>query len=111
MAKLFQRRENYGFSNRVHPKKGVISFLLSIILLMAYLALFIAASKGHGGILSGLAGIFIFGGAIVGFSLAMISMKEEDIHYRFPFLGAFMNGILILIGVALYFAGMATTLR
>jgi len=111
MAKFFRKKDNYRFTNRVHPKRGIASMLIAISLLIMYSLLFVASSKGHKGILLGVAGVLIWLGSIAGFSLAILSMKEEDIHYRFPFLGAFLNGLLILTGVALYFAGMATMLR
>lgn len=110
MIRIGKRRDAYTFSDKVHPKEGILSVVLAIILLISYVSLFFITSKKQGGLLIGVLGLLLFALALVGFIVAVKAMKKEDIKYRFPIIGMVLNGIIVIISVSLYFIGLASNI-
>lgn len=110
MIRIGKRRDAYTFSDKVHPKEGIASVVIGTVLFISYLILFLITSKKQGGLLVGLLGLVLFALACTGFSIAVKAMKKEDIRYQFPIIGMFLNGIIVIISVSLYFIGMASTI-
>ncbi len=106
MFNLKRKRDSYRFSDKVHPIQGIASVGIAVLLLIGMIFLFLLSSKHPGILIIGLAGIFIFFGSIAGEVLAIMGIRREDIHYRFPIMGILMNGFIIIICVALYVAGL-----
>lgn len=110
MIRIGKRRDAYTFSDKVHPKEGIASVVMGAVLLIGYLSLFLITSKKQGGLLIGVIGILLFALACAGFTIAVKTMKKEDIRYQFPIIGMILNGIIVIISVSLYFIGMASTI-
>ena len=110
MIRIGRRRDAYQFTDKVHPKEGMISIIISIILLCGFVTLFFITSKQQGGLLVGVLGIIIFFCSIVGVWFGIKAIKKEDIHYRMPILGIILNGIVLIISMSLYFVGMASNI-
>ncbi|SES79943.1 DUF6142 family protein [[Clostridium] polysaccharolyticum] len=108
MMQIGKRREAYTFSDKAHPKEGIFASILGGVLLIAFLVLFAVTSKKQGGLGVGLAGLLILFCSIAGIVLSIRAMKKEDILYRYPVIGLAVNGIVLLISIALYFAGLAS---
>lgn len=110
MIRIGKRRDAYRFTDKVHPKEGIISVIISAVLLLGFCALFIITSKQQGGLLVGVLGILIFFCSIIGLWFAIKAMRKEDIKYQFPIIGMILNGIVLIICVSLYFIGMASNI-
>lgn len=107
MGKRARSRSNFKFSDRIHPITGIISVALAVLSSVMIIGLFVSSSQsdGKGGILLGLAGLLALIISSVGMFFSVIALKKEDIHYRFPVLGAILNGLLIIIYLILYIYG------
>lgn len=110
MIRLKKRKTAYTFSDKTHPKEGILSVILGFILLISFLILFLITSRKQGGLLIGGLGLCIFFCSIAGIWLSVKAMKKEDILYRFPVIGIIINGIVLLISVSLYFIGLAANI-
>lgn len=106
--KVVKRRNNFKFSDKNHPKLGIISVALGVISLAILILSSYVSSKSHGNgtIYLGLAGIFALIVSIIGMVLAIKSVEEKEIFYRIPILGIILNGCLIIGYVILYFIGL-----
>jgi hypothetical protein len=62
--------------------------------------------KGEGGMLIGIIGIILFVIALFGFILSYRELKQRDIYYRFPMIGIITNGIMLIIFMIIYIAGL-----
>ena len=51
-------------------------------------------------------GFLLFGLAIFGFIISYKAFKERDIFFRFPIIGAALNGLMIIILLILYIMGL-----
>lgn len=111
MIRIGKRREAYTFTDRVHPKEGILSVASGGLLLISFLVLFLLTSRKQGGLLIGVLGLLIFAFSIFGVWLALKAMKKEDIYYRFPILGIVLNGIVVIVSVSLYFMGLASNIK
>lgn len=110
MIRLKKRKTAYTFSDKTHPKEGILSVIVGSVLLISFLVLFLVTSRKQGGLFIGVLGLAIFFGSIAGIWLSVKAMKKEDILYRFPIIGIVINGIVLLISVSLYFIGLAANI-
>jgi hypothetical protein len=62
---------------------------------------------GEGGLILGFIGFFLFALSVFGFVLSYKAMKERDIYYRFPIIGAVLNGLMMIAFFVLYIIGFA----
>lgn len=101
------RKGSYKFSDKTHPVRGVISTLLGITGILSLVALFITSGLqgGQGGGVLGGIGLLVFAVSILGFTLAILSLKEKEIHYSFSVVGASLNGGLLILCFILYVLG------
>jgi hypothetical protein len=61
---------------------------------------------GQGGIILGVAGIGLFALSVFGFVLSYKSFKKKDIFYRFPIVGAVLNGFMTILLLVIYILGI-----
>lgn len=61
---------------------------------------------GEGGLLIGIAGIFLFVLSVFGFILSYRELKQRDIYYRFPMIGIISNGLMLVILMVIYILGL-----
>lgn len=102
-----RKHKNFKFSDKVHPKKGILSFVFGIL---GMLTLFITSylsfrAKGNAGMIIGLAGFIAFMLSIAGVVLAILALRQKDIHYRFPVMGGILCGMLLLGYFVMYTLG------
>ncbi len=102
-----KEKEMIHFSGRKHTKTGIASTVLGGIVIIGFLVLSIVSStaRGNAGMLLGVFGILLFGISIFGFYLAYKAFKKKDIFYRYPIIGAVLNGIMAILFLVLYIIG------
>lgn len=104
-ALMFKRR--YIFTDNVHPRKGILSFILSVIAAFALISCVKAAfdAGGQPDIKYGVAAFLAFGYSIAGLVLGILAMKQKKIFKIFPGLGIIINTLNILTVVFLTIMG------
>lgn len=104
----FGRQRKIRFTDKKHPTRGVISFLIAVVSLIFMISLFIGSSRaaGNGGIAYGYLGLLNFAIAVAGFVMALRCYKLEDIYMTTPAIGSVVNGCIALIYLFLYFLGV-----
>lgn len=85
-----------------------MSSLIGILVVLGFIAISIVSGirKGEGGMLIGIIGIILFVIALFGFILSYRELKQRDIYYRFPMIGIITNGIMLIIFMIIYIAGL-----
>ncbi len=108
MARVNKDKESLRFSGRRHTKLGIGSAVMGILALVGFVVVSIisASYKGDGNMALGIGGISIFALAILGFVTSFKAFKERDIFYRFPIIGAILNGLMIIVLFVLYILGL-----
>ena len=106
--KKVNKTKNYMFTNRHHSRRGIISTILAGIAIIAIIALAIFSSKvsGNGGILYGGIGLCAYIISITGLILGIQSLKEEEIYYTIPRIGAILNTITVVVYGIIYIMGV-----
>ena len=109
MIKIFKKKEMIQFSGRKHSRLGILSAVIGIAVTLSFLAISIASGlmEGEGGELLGILGMLLLALALTGFVLSYKSFKQRDIFYRFPIIGAALNGFMTIILVIIYILGFA----
>lgn len=108
--RLFKRnKEMIHFSGRRHTTMGIISTVIGAAVVLGFLTLSMLSglAGGKGNILLGFIGILLFGLSIFGFVLSYQSFKKKDIFFRFPVIGAILNGVMVILLLVLYIIGIA----
>jgi hypothetical protein len=105
---LKKTKDMIHFSGRNNSKLGMISTGIGIIDMMGFIVVCVVSgmSHGNGGMLIGIAGLFLFGLSVAGFFISYKSLKEKDIFYRFPIIGTTLNGIMMVVLMILYVLGL-----
>lgn len=100
-------RRKIQFTDKKHPLIGIVSMLVAIASLLLMLGLFIGSGmeKGSGGVLYGYLGILNLALSVVGFVFALRCYKKEDVYMSTPTVGSFVNGMIIIVYLILYFWG------
>ena len=105
MEVRFGNRKRIRFSDKKHPKHGIISVVLGVLSIIILLTLCIVSghAKGRAGMEIGALGLATMVLSIIGFVLAVRCNKEEDIYHVTPAVGSVLNGIMILLFMVLFF--------
>ncbi len=105
--RLGKNKEMIHFSGRRHTKTGIFSMVIGLIVVIGFLTLSIISgiNKGHGSFLLGVIGLLLFGLSVFGFVLSYKAFKKKDIFYRFPVIGAVLNGFMTIIFLIVYILG------
>lgn len=100
-------RDMIRFSGRRHTRTGIISTITGTVVVLGFLTIsFVSGlAGGKGGMLLGFLGILLFGLAVLGFILSYKAFKKKDIFYRFPIIGAVLNGVMTILLLLLYILG------
>ena len=94
MEVRFGNRKRIRFSDKKHPKHGIISVVLGVLSIIILLTLCIVSghAKGRAGMEIGALGLATMVLSIIGFVLAVRCNKEEDIYHVTPAVGSVLNG-------------------
>jgi hypothetical protein len=100
-------RDMIRFSGRRHTRTGIISTIIGTVVVLGFLSIsFVSGlAGGKGGLLLGFLGILLFGLAVLGFVLSYKAFKKKDIFYRFPIIGAVLNGVMTILLLLIYILG------
>ena len=103
----FGRRRQIRFTDKSHPKMGIVSLIIGVLSWAALIALCVISysTKGHSGLIAGVCGILIFIAATLGFIFSVRCYKLEDIYMVTPAAGSLLNGFMMVICVFLYVIG------
>lgn len=90
-----RKRAGYMFTNRVHPKRAVMSVILGCISILSILFSVYRsyATKGEHLGSAGMTGLLITLFSLTGLILGLITFMEKDRYPLFPVLGMILNGI------------------
>ena len=107
---MLRRKGNFKFQGRVHSKRGVLSLLLGLLVIMSFLTIsFISGTnQGNGPFVLGVVGLITFALAVIGFLLGIKSFREKDIFYVAPVIGVGSNGIMTVLLFCLYIVGLVS---
>ena len=100
-------KKGYIFTDKDHPKKGIMSFILGILSIVTYVTAIYLSYLGGGesseryGAAGVLASVFM----LVGISLGIWSCMEKDRFKLFPVLGIVLNVIAFFILSLILYAG------
>jgi len=97
---MFERR--HIFTDKTHPLKGIMSFVLGLIASISLIFCIRGAFLNGGSAYAkyGAAALFAFIYSIIGLVLGFMARKQKDIFYLYPNLGIFICAcnILFVIG-------------
>ncbi len=99
------QKNNYIFTNKTHPKQGIMSIVLGIIAgASIILALYLTFLRREEALVSyGVAVLLAMIQSLVGFILGVYAKSKSDIFVITPYIGILLNGIcLIGIGIIIY---------
>ena len=104
---LKRKRDRYVFTDKKHPEKGIMSFVLGVISVCSICYSVYMSYKNGGEALGsyGAAVMLCMIYSVAGLILGIISRLEKDIFKFFPNAGITLNGIsLLCMGILLYLA-------
>ena len=106
--RIKRNKEMIHFSGRRHTKLGICSMIIGILSILGLLTASILSGiyHGQGGMILGVVGIGLFALSVFGFVLSYMSFKKKDIFYRFPIIGAVLNGFMTILLFVIYILGI-----
>ncbi len=106
--RIRRKKEMIHFSGRRHTKLGICSMIIGIVSIigLAIASIFSGLSRGQGGFVLGIVGLGLFALSVFGFVLSYKAFKKKDIFYRFPIIGAVLNGIMTILLLVIYIIGI-----
>lgn len=101
-------KRSYKFTDKKHTKQGIISSILGLAALILLAAGIITAygMEGGAGPSAALMGFLSMAFSIIGFVLGARGFHEEDAYYLFSKIGIGLNGVLFILWVLIFVAGM-----
>ncbi|MDD5949056.1 MAG: DUF6142 family protein [Lachnospiraceae bacterium] len=105
---MLNGKKSYNFSDKTHSRDGRLATVLGAgaWLLFGFLVVESILTKGSLGIWFGLLGMVDVIIALAGLVIALMSFREEDSLKLFPRLGTLLNGMVLLILIALFIIGL-----
>lgn len=107
MPKQKKDKDMIRFSGRSHPKLGIASTIIGILVVAGFLAISILSGiqRGKGGFYLGVAGIALFCLSVIGFAFSYKAYQQKDIFLRFPLIGLFLNSLMSILLLVIYLLG------
>lgn len=101
-------KEMIHFSGRRHTKLGICSMIIGILSILGLITASILSGiyRGQGGMVYGFIGIGLFFLSVLGFALSYKAFQKKDIFYRFPIIGAVLNGGMTILLLVIYILGI-----
>lgn len=109
MAKSRRRkRKGLHLTDKKHPVTGIVGCLAGIVSGGGFLGACFISGQAHGkaGLEVGIMAVLCFVFSIVGFGMAWISLRQENIRTLFPTLASILNGLLMIFYLFLYMWGV-----
>ncbi len=102
-----RKSKSYKFSDKVHPIKGILSFVFAAFGIITFITTSYLSytTKGNAGLLVGLVGVMALLFCVAGVILALMAMRQKDIHYRFPIIGGILCAIMLIGYIMMYTLG------
>lgn len=100
-------KKDFIFTNKDHPKKGIMSSILGILSIVTFItAVYLSyRGKGESSARYGAAGVLASVFMLVGLGLGIYSCTEKDRFRFFPILGIILNGAAFFILSLILYAG------
>ncbi len=91
--------DKYKFSNKTHPLLGIMSFLLGVISVGAFVAAITLSVRAGGEVAVQYVLAVILGAvmSVAGVVLGIIARRKRECYYLFPNMGIALNGLMIVI--------------
>lgn len=101
-------KRSYKFTDKKHTRQGMLSTFLGVAGLALLVAGVITAYRmtENAGPATALMGFLSMAFSLAGFLLGARGFQEEDVYYLFSKIGIGMNGILFVLWVLIFVAGM-----
>ena len=101
-------KRSYKFTDKKHTKQGIASSVLGIAALVLLTAGVLLAYRmaGEAGAAAGLMGFLSLIFSILGFVLGIRGFREDEVYYFFSKVGVGLNGILFILWMLIFIAGM-----
>ena len=105
-----RRKEIIHFSGRRHTRTGVLSAVMGGLVVLGFAAVSIISGlkHGQGGFILGVAGLLLLAMSIFGFVLSYKAFQKKDIFYRYPVIGAILNGVMLICLLIVYILGFGS---
>lgn len=102
-----KKRGSYKFTDKTHPIVSILMVAMSIIIIITIgvLSYQSSLSAGNGPLMYGVISFFAMLLSLGGFLVSIFSLKQRDIFYLFPVLGAVLNGITFIGLFVVYLIG------
>lgn len=107
MKKKKQRQSSLKLTDKKHPPIAVGATFVGLCSGISFFAVCLVSSQSHGkaGLYIGVWGLFSMLLSAVGFVMAWISLKQDNIRTLFPTIASVINGLLLVFYFLLYFWG------
>lgn len=101
------KTKSFKFTDKVHPVKGILSFCFAVLGIITFLILSYVSykAKGNASLYIGLFGVIALLFSVAGVVLSIMSMRQKDIHYRFPIIGGVLCSALLIGYILMYTLG------
>lgn len=103
-----QKRLDYMLHNHYHARGGKVGTVIGLAAVLFFIAgvLVSVQEKGQGGPEVGLCGLASMACALIGLISCMIGFKEEDMFYLYAWIGAVINGGVLVVIFCMYLVGL-----
>lgn len=101
-------KRSYKFTDKKHTRQGIASSLLGITALVLLGVGFFTAYRmaGEAGSAVGLMGFLSLICSVIGFVFGIRGFQEDEVYYLFSKLGVGLNGVLFILWMLIFIAGM-----
>ncbi len=107
MSPAKHKKYGYKFTEKTQSKKGIFSFLLSVISIAIFIYVVLNSFRhhGNGSMYLGSAGVFSLLIALAAIVYAVMSLREEGSFKLFPYLSTVLSFLAAGVWIAIYVIG------
>ena len=107
MAKKKQKQSSLKLTDKKHPPLAIGATFVGLCSGLGFFAVCMVSSQSHGksGMYIGAWGIFCLLLSGLGFVMAWVSLRKDNIRTFFPSVAAVINGLVMVFYILLYFWG------
>ena len=102
-----QRKRMSYYNRKYVPASTKLSIIISIVSVISfmYVCIYSAFNGGNAGLIVGIVPMIAIVLDLIGFILAYVNFKKEDVRVLYVTLGAVLNAILVILYLFLYLTG------